>query len=78
MPTVLRIRGHRFFFFSNEGREPPHVHVEAAGRYAKFWLDPIALDWSVGYNARDLGQLWELVEEHQIFLKEKWHEYFES
>jgi len=29
MPTVLRIRGYRFFFFSDESREPAHVHVES-------------------------------------------------
>lgn len=27
MPTILLWRGHRFFFYSNEGSEPPHVHV---------------------------------------------------
>jgi hypothetical protein len=43
MPTVLRVRGHRFFFFSNEGHEPRHIHLETADKYAKFWLDPIAL-----------------------------------
>jgi hypothetical protein len=28
MPAVLRIKGYRFFFFSNEGNEPIHIHVE--------------------------------------------------
>jgi Domain of unknown function (DUF4160) len=28
MPTLLRIEGFRFFFYSSEGQEPPHVHVE--------------------------------------------------
>lgn len=28
MPTILRKLGFRFFFYSNEGNEPPHVHVE--------------------------------------------------
>jgi hypothetical protein len=30
MPTVLRIGPYRFFFYSNEGHEPPHIHVESA------------------------------------------------
>src|SRR3989442_1801226 len=30
MPTLLRVEGFRFFFFSNEGQEPPHVHVSKA------------------------------------------------
>ena len=28
MPTLLQTEGFRFFFYSNERREPPHVHVE--------------------------------------------------
>jgi hypothetical protein len=28
MPTVLVVEGFRFFFFSNEGFEPAHIHVE--------------------------------------------------
>jgi hypothetical protein len=43
MPEVLRVRGYRFFFFSREGHEPRHIHVEHAERYAKFWLEPIEL-----------------------------------
>jgi len=43
MPTILRKDGLRFFFFSREGTEPPHVHVEQAERYAKFWLEPVVL-----------------------------------
>jgi hypothetical protein len=76
MPTVLRIHGHRFFFFSNEGNEPSHIHVETAEKYAKFWLNPVALAKSIGYNSKELGQLRELVEEHQNLFKEKWYEYF--
>ena len=43
MPTVLRLGPFRFFFFSNEGTEPPHVHVERGDGHGKFWLDPVAL-----------------------------------
>jgi len=39
MPTVLRWRGYRFFFFSNEGSEPAHIHVEKDEAMAKFWLE---------------------------------------
>ena len=31
MPTVLRIAGYRFYFYSHEPNEPPHVHVDCAG-----------------------------------------------
>jgi len=76
MPTILRVRGHRFFFFSNEGWEPPHIHVETAENYAKYWLNPVALAKSVGYNARELRHLRELVEERGELFQEKWDEYF--
>jgi hypothetical protein len=42
-PTVLREKGYRFFFFSKE--EPRcHIHVEARGGEAKFWLEP-SFNW---------------------------------
>lgn len=52
MPEVLRKRGFRFFFFSREGHEPRHIHVEYAEKYAKFWLEPIELAESRGFEAR--------------------------
>jgi len=78
MPTVWRHGGPRFFFFSNEGNEPPHIHVETGDSYAKFWLDPVALVKSAGYNARELRELRELVEGNRHSFAEKWHEYFGS
>ena len=76
MPTAFRFRGYRFFFFSNEGHEPPHTHIESGGNYAKFWLEPVELSGSVGYNSAELTRLRHLVERHRGLLLEKWHEYF--
>ena len=76
MPTLLRIGRFRFFFFSNEGNEPPHIHIESAGHYAKFWLAPVTLAQSVGYHASELRHLRELVEKHHNLFKERWDEYF--
>ena len=75
MPTILRIGGYRFFFFSNEGMEPMHIHVESAEQHAKFWLQPVALASSVGYNAKELTRLRKIVEEQAAFFAEKWNEY---
>ncbi|MGZ5876149.1 MAG: DUF4160 domain-containing protein [Bradyrhizobium sp.] len=38
MPTVLRWGPYRAFFYSNEGGEPPHIHVRSGDAEAKFWL----------------------------------------
>ena len=76
MPTVLREGGYRFFFFSREGEEPPHIHVEQAERYAKFWLRPISLASSYGFRSHELATLNRLVEQHQKHFEEAWHEHF--
>ena len=56
---------YRFFFFSNEGREPAHIHVQSGENYAKFWLHPVALAASVGYDARELRVVRGLVMTHR-------------
>ena len=76
MPTVLRILGFRFFFFSNEGNEPPHIHVEKGDDAAKFWLQPVELANSYGFNAMQINQLRKLVLENQELFINKWNEYF--
>ena len=76
MPTVLRVGRYRFSFFSNEGTEPPHIHIKAAGDEAKFWLDPVELGANYGFNGRELNEVHKLVVEHQNLLLEAWYEYF--
>jgi hypothetical protein len=76
MPTILRIDGHRFFFYSRETNEPPHVHIQTAEKSAKFWLNPVALARSVGYNQSEINRLYELVEQHRVTFQEKWNEHF--
>jgi hypothetical protein len=76
MPTVLRVKGYRFFFFSLEGHEPPHIHVEAAERFAKFWLSPVALAKSRGFRSGQLSEIQRLIEENRGLLEEKWDEHF--
>lgn len=67
MPTVLRQGPYRFYFYSNEGGEPPHVHVEYQGSMAKVWLDPISV-------ARDGGLA--IIQQHRVHLIGEWNAYF--
>jgi hypothetical protein len=76
VPTVLRDGPYRFFFFSNEGGEPPHVHVRRERAIAKFWLKPVALASAVRFDAVDLGRLWKMVEERQGEFLEAWNAHF--
>jgi len=52
MPTVLRWEGFRFYFYSHEPNEPPHIHVDGGGASAKFWLRPLALARNHGFAAQ--------------------------
>lgn len=76
VPALLRVRGYRFYFYSLEDREPPHIHVAHAGRYAKFWLEPVSLASNRGFRSHELTDINRLVVEHRQFFLEKWHEYF--
>ena len=57
MPTVLRVERYRFYIFSNEGEEPPHVHIKAGSDQAKFWLEPIILAANHGFCAHELSEI---------------------
>jgi Domain of unknown function (DUF4160) len=76
VPTVLRVGGHRFFFEGNEGNEPPHIHVQKAENYAKFWLQPVQLAESIGYSSKELRYVQDIIIEHSKLLLEAWYEHF--
>lgn len=78
MPTLFRQNGFRFFFYSNEGspREPVHVHVMGNGGEAKFWLHPVAVARSWGFDARTLRDLARIVADRAAEIEEAWHDHF--
>ena len=75
MPTVLRIGRYWFLFFSNEGIEPPHIHVKADKDEAKFWLDPLELAANYGFKGHELNEVEQLVREYRVELMEAWREH---
>ena len=74
MPTVLRVRGFKFFFFSQEGNEPPHIHVKKGDGAAKFWLGPVRLANSDGFKKPELQAIVEIIEKHEAELLHAWNE----
>ncbi|MEI7607243.1 MAG: DUF4160 domain-containing protein [Rhodospirillaceae bacterium] len=76
MPTILVTGPYRFFFYSLEGDEPPHVHVEQGDDVAKFWLAPVQLAESHGFRSHTLKRLRLLVIEHRLTFLEAWHGHF--
>src|SRR5271166_2066107 len=78
MPTVLRSGAYRFYFYSHEPNEPPHVHVDRDEVSAKFWLDPVQLAANFGFRASELREIQSIVLDHRARLLEAWHEFFGS
>ena len=76
MPTVLRAGPYRIYFYSHEPNEPPHVHIDREKFSAKFWLNPVRFERSVGFSSRELRQIEQLIRKHDSELLEAWNEYF--
>jgi len=75
MPTVMKIGSFRFHFYSDEGNEPSHIHVETPDGECKYWLDPIRLARNKGVPPGMLRTIEKLVFENQTLLQEKYHEF---
>jgi hypothetical protein len=76
VPTLLVVEGFRFYFFSLEGTEPPHVHVEKGGGRAKLWLSPVELVYSRGLTRAEFRRARELTQEHGQYFLQRWNEHF--
>ncbi len=76
MPTVLRRNGLRFYHYSHEPNEPPHVHIDRGGASAKIWLHDISLASNTGFSPHELGELLRLVRTHRLALMEAWDDFF--
>jgi len=75
-PTVLRWKGYRFYFLSNEEKRI-HIHVTGEDGEAKYWLEPIiSLALSHGLNPRQLSEIQRIVEEHRNEIRKAWETHF--
>ena len=78
MPTVLRAGAYRFHFYSDEGVEPPHIHVATPDGECKFWLEPVRLARNNGVTPVTVREIERLVFEYLELLLEKYHEYHQA
>ena len=77
MPTIFRIGSFRFFFFSDEGNEPTHIHVQKDNCLAKFWITPkVELASSIRFSSIELRKIQKHIEENKSLIEEKWNEHF--
>ncbi len=78
MPVVLRYKGVRLLFYSNEGspREPMHIHAVRGGIDAKFWLDPVRVAYNDGFDSRTLRELRGIIGANAAKIEWAWRGYF--
>ena len=77
MPTILRCWGRRFYFYSSDGDEPPHVRVDHGGRTTKVWVGSSKVAHNDGCSMRELVIL-EVIDRHREPFLEAWREHFDD
>lgn len=77
-PVVLRAGPYRFYFYSHETNEPPHVHIDRDDQSAKFWLSPVGLAYNLGFSPNELKKIEAVTTENQQLLLEAWYVYFRT
>jgi len=79
MPTILFVKGWRFFFYSNEKNEPIHIHCQKAEKECKYWLDKsnFALQEAYSYNMnnKDKRDVKKIIFEYFEFIEQEWNRF---
>ncbi|RJG08435.1 DUF4160 domain-containing protein [Massilia cavernae] len=76
MPTLIVTTGYRFYFFSHEPGEPPHIHVEGSGHSAKFWLGEVICARNYGFSPVELRKIERIIRVYRNDFLRKWNEFF--
>lgn len=77
MPTILREKKVRFFFWSNETDGPwLHINAEKDAGYARLMIYPVAFSYYEDLSARERIQIHQLTKENEAFLLTGWNEFF--
>ena len=73
---MLRIGAFRFYFYSHEPNEPPHVHIDRGDASIKIWLDRLYVAKNRGFRADEIKGVVEMVRVNRESFLEAWHGYF--
>jgi Domain of unknown function (DUF4160) len=76
MPTVLRWRGYRFHFYSDETGERPHIHVRRDDKMLKLWLSDLTVAVNYGFAGQEISTIVRKAGEHREAFLEAWHAHF--
>ena len=79
MPTVFKVQGFTFKFYSNENHEPAHIHIIKGDAESKWWLEPaLAEEYSDGFKVQELRAIRELLKTHHHALIKAWKDHFKE
>ena len=76
VPTILRERGFRFFFYMADRFEPPHVHVQRDDCAAKLWLDPLEFSFAEGFRQHECNEILRITQDHLDGFLRAWYQTF--
>jgi hypothetical protein len=78
MPTVLRIFGMRFYYWSRE-HEPVHVHVKKGDAEVRFVLESeIEIVENFGFKPHELAIAEEVIRDNCKYMIEHWKLFFQK
>jgi uncharacterized protein (UPF0128 family) len=75
LPTVLRVDGFRFFFFSDE-HLPLHIHVEKGDGYMRVELETLEITKRHKLSKNDERKIIAIIQEHRLEFIGAWNEHF--
>ena len=77
VPVVLKSKGFRFFFYSNE-HKPIHIHVEGRGAKAKIIVETLEIISAKNFSRSDLRHILGVIENHRDEIIDYWNEYHDE
>jgi len=78
MPTVLKLLGLKFYYWSQE-HKPIHIHVRKGDGEARFALEPqVELIENHGLKPHELALAEEIICDNREFMIEHWNLYFKN
>ena len=78
MPTILVKDGFRFFFYSHEGNEPPHIHIIGKGGEMKVWLSNLVISKVYNLSPKEQRIILEIMSANAELFKKEWENFYGS
>lgn len=76
MPVIHRERGYRFYFNSDEGNEPAHIHIKGEKGRMKVWLKDLVITNVRGIPGHEQNKLLGIIEVKRKEFISAWNKIF--